>query len=96
VFAAAMAGLESPGLQIHHHWVDIEDESDLMGDMDVETFPTLVVVDPVAVRFAGPLTPQPDTLTRVLRAALEAARDGGTGTAQAPEVESFARRLRQK
>jgi thiol-disulfide isomerase/thioredoxin len=95
VFAAAMADLQLPGLVIRHHWIDIEDESDLVGDLDVETFPTLVVVDPAAVRFAGPLTPQPETLARVLRAALDTSRDGGWSAPQATEVESFARRLRQ-
>ncbi len=47
-------------------WVDIEDQSDLVGDVDVETFPTLLIADGPALRFFGPLTPQPQTLTRLL------------------------------
>jgi hypothetical protein len=89
-----MAALDLPGLDLRSHWIDIEDESDLVGDVDVETFPTLVVVDPGHVRFAGPLTPQPETLARVLRVALGAALEGIPCPPQAPEVEGFAKRLR--
>ena len=41
------------GVPVHWHWVDIEDEADLVGDLDVETFPTIVVADDAHVRFAG-------------------------------------------
>lgn len=30
---------------VRFEWVDIEDESDLAGDLDVETFPTLLIAD---------------------------------------------------
>jgi hypothetical protein len=96
VFAAAMAALKVPGLDIRSHWIDVEDASDLVGDLDVETFPTLVVIDPRHVRFAGPLTPQPETLARLLRAVLDTARECGAGATQAAEVESFAQRLRSQ
>lgn len=67
-FEAACAELPQDGLQVR--WIDIEDEADLIGDLDIETFPTLLIADDTAVRFAGPLTPQPETLRRVLRAHL--------------------------
>jgi thioredoxin-like negative regulator of GroEL len=48
-------------------WIDIEDEAELVGEVDIETFPTLLVYDDAAVvRFAGPVTPQPETLRRLL------------------------------
>ena len=47
-------------------WLDIEDQSDLMGDMDVETFPTVLMADAQGTRFFGPLTPQANTLARLL------------------------------
>jgi len=48
-------------------WIDIEDEAGLVGDVDIETFPTLLVYDDAGrVRFAGPVTPQPETLRRLL------------------------------
>ena len=79
---------EFPGLA--PRWIDIEDEADLVGDCDIETFPTLVLFDERRVLFFGPLTPQPETLRRVLRAALAS----GGAAAAAPEVEALAARLR--
>ncbi|MDR7268711.1 thiol-disulfide isomerase/thioredoxin [Pelomonas saccharophila] len=72
VFEAACAELPQAGLQVR--WIDIEDEAELIGDLDIETFPTLLIADDAHVRFAGPLTPQPETLKRVLRAHLADAR----------------------
>ena len=68
VFEAACAELPQAGLRVR--WIDIEDEADLIGDLDIETFPTLLIADDAQVRFAGPLMPQPETLKRVLRAHL--------------------------
>ena len=52
-------------------WVDIEDHADLVGDMDIETFPTLLIADGGGIRFLGPLAPQADTLSRLLASQLE-------------------------
>jgi thiol-disulfide isomerase/thioredoxin len=62
VFEAACAELPQQGLRVR--WIDIEDEAELIGDLDIETFPTLLIADDEHVRFAGPLTPQPETLRR--------------------------------
>lgn len=53
-------------------WMDIEDDEALLGAIDVEDFPTLLVAVGQDVRFFGTLTPQPETLTRMLRAAFDA------------------------
>lgn len=47
-------------------WLDIEDQADLAGDLDVETFPTVLMADARGTRFFGPLTPQANTLARLL------------------------------
>lgn len=47
-------------------WLDIEDQADLVGDLDVETFPTLLIADAQGTRFFGPLTPHAETLSRLL------------------------------
>jgi thioredoxin 1 len=47
-------------------WLDIEDQADLVGDIEVATFPTLLLVDAQGTRFFGPLTPQASTLARLL------------------------------
>ena len=48
-------------------WVDIEDEAEAMGDVDVETFPTLLVARGDAVYYLGALTPQAEVLHRLLQ-----------------------------
>jgi thioredoxin 1 len=47
-------------------WLDIEDHAELVGDIEVETFPTLLVADAGGTRFLGPLTPHAQTLSRLL------------------------------
>ena len=49
-------------------WLDIEDQADWVGDMDIETFPTLLVADRHGVLFFGPLVPHAETLSRLLLA----------------------------
>jgi len=48
-------------------WIDVEDEADLMGPLDVEDFPTLLLASGDKPRFFGPLTPHPETLERLIR-----------------------------
>jgi thioredoxin 1 len=87
-------GASGRGLQVH--WIDIEDEAELVGEFEVETFPTLVVLDDHRVCFAGPLTPQPETLRRVLRATIDDLAPDARGTPVSAEVEAFAARLRAR
>ena len=58
------------GAAAHFVWVDIEDEADALGDIDVDDFPTLLVARGDDLLFFGPLTPQPATLARLVRGAL--------------------------
>jgi len=48
-------------------WIDVEDEADLLHPLDVEDFPTLLIAVGDAPRFFGPLTPQAQTLERLVR-----------------------------
>ena len=47
-------------------WLDVEDQAELVGDIDVETFPTVLLADAQGVSFFGPITPQGSTLSRLL------------------------------
>ncbi|MDD5029208.1 MAG: thioredoxin family protein [Rhodoferax sp.] len=47
-------------------WIDIEDEADLLYPVDVEDFPTLLLARGPEPRFLGPLTPQVQTLLRMI------------------------------
>jgi thiol-disulfide isomerase/thioredoxin len=51
-------------------WLDVEDESELVDPVEVEDFPTLLIALGGKARFFGPLTPQPETLERMLQASL--------------------------
>ena len=65
--AAQFAGLAD------FRWIDIEDHADALGELDIETFPTLLIAEGDAMRFFGALTPQAAVLTRTLQNALQAA-----------------------
>lgn len=90
VFESAAAELRAAGHTVSARWIDIEDQAELVGDLDVETFPTLLAVVGGEVRFFGPLEPQPETLRRMLRGVLEL--PGSAGAVQAPP--ELARMLR--
>ena len=47
-------------------WIDIEDEADEVGDLEVENFPTLRVTRGEAVLFHGPMEPMHAQLRRLL------------------------------
>ena len=96
VFEQVTSELVSKGSKLRRHWIDIEDEAELVGDFDVQTFPTLVVIGPEGVRFAGPLTPQADTLRRLLRATVVEAPADAHWPAIEPAVRAFAERLQAR
>jgi thioredoxin-like negative regulator of GroEL len=51
---------------LHFAWVDIEDEADAMGDVDVETFPTVLVGRGDEALFLGAVQPSAAQLARLL------------------------------
>ena len=69
-------------------WIDIEDEADLVDPVEVDNFPTLLVVADGQARFFGTLTPHIDTLRRILQTQLSAER--------APSVDPQAHALAQR
>jgi len=71
-------------------WVDIEDEADLAGDLDVETFPTLLIADGRSARFLGPLLPQAPVLARLLGSL----RAGHGGMDAGPQAQAVFERVR--
>jgi thiol-disulfide isomerase/thioredoxin len=47
-------------------WVDIEDQADLIDDVDVENFPTLLISDAQQVYFWGTVLPHANTATQLV------------------------------
>ena len=74
-------------------WIDVEDEADLLHPLDVEDFPTLLIAVGDAPRFLGPLTPQAETLERLIKSHTDNA--GAPGLAD-PEMQALVARIRAK
>lgn len=68
VFDQVLLALDDAGVQ--GLWVDVEDQADAMGAIDVENFPTLLMARGDEVLFFGPVTPHAQTLQRLIDAAL--------------------------
>lgn len=72
-------------------WLDVEDEAEVAGDYDVETFPSLLVGNAAGVHFAGPVLPQAAVLERLLQRMAGAA----SAVAADPEAQALFERIRQ-
>ena len=69
-------------------WVDVEDQADLVGDLDIATFPTLLVGTSTQVLFFGAIEPTPVLIDRLL-----ATSDGFRSAANEPETLALLQRL---
>jgi thioredoxin 1 len=61
----------------HFAWVDIEDEAEALGDVDIETFPTILVARGNDVFFMGPIPPTATQFTRLLATLTAQAQPSG-------------------
>lgn len=48
-------------------WIDVEDQADLVDPIEVDNFPTLLIAVGDQARFFGTMTPQAETLERLVR-----------------------------
>ena len=71
-YEATFAALQSALPGHRYRWIDIEDEADLAGDIDVETFPTLMLAHRGRVLFAGPVLPRLGDAQRLVEVQLQA------------------------
>jgi hypothetical protein len=51
-----------------HRWIDVEDEADALGDLDIETFPTLLLARGGEVLFFGPILPRTEAIDALVAA----------------------------
>jgi thioredoxin 1 len=82
------AAADHPGVRFA--WVDVEDQADAMGDIDVETFPTLLVACSDRPMFFGPVLPAATQFQRLLQTVRGA---GAASTGITPEVAELFPRL---
>jgi len=75
--------------ELRFAWVDVEDEADAMGDVDIETFPTVLIAREGKPLFFGPVLPSGTQFTRLI-ASLQ---DAPAGAAVPSEAASLLERL---
>jgi thioredoxin 1 len=63
-------------------WVDVEDQANAVGELDIQTFPTLLIAQGNRVRFLGPVLPAAAAITRLLES-LESDPKAGNASADA-------------
>lgn len=65
-YEATFAALQTALPGHRYAWIDIEDQAEVVGEIDVETFPTLMVASQGQVLFAGPVLPRLGDAQRLL------------------------------
>ena len=61
--------------QVLFIWVDIEDQADLVGDLDVDNFPTLLIQHGDIVGFYGTVQPDATQLNRLIQSQSQQSRE---------------------
>lgn len=99
-YEATFEALQQANPGHRYRWIDIEDEADAIGDIDVETFPTLMLAHAGRLLFAGPVLPRLGDAQRLLEVQCEVAATGGalaapTSGLPADQFEAFVSLARQ-
>lgn len=81
-YEATFAALRQALPGHRYRWIDIEDEADAIGEIDVETFPTLMLAHAGRLLFAGPVLPRLGDAQRLVEVQVQHAAAGG-GLSQA-------------
>lgn len=88
--AAFAAARRADGAAADWAWVDIEDHDEVLGPLDVDNFPTLLIARGDEVLFYGTVTPHLQTLLRLL----QNARAGDFRPVADPQVAGLPARVR--
>lgn len=67
-YRAAFEELAARHADKHFVWIDIEDQADVVGDLDVDNFPTLLIQRHDVVAFFGTVLPDAALAERLLQA----------------------------
>jgi thioredoxin 1 len=67
-YRAAFENMAARHPDMHFIWIDIEDQAEVVGDLDVENFPTLLLQRGETVAFFGTVLPDPALAERLLAA----------------------------
>ena len=89
-YASDFKNLQAKYPHVQFAWLDVEDREDLLDDIDVETFPTLLIGCGDVPLFLGPLLPQIKVLERLLASLLQ---DASVGSSAPPEATQLWQRV---
>jgi len=83
-YQATLAAVAAARPGLRFAWIDIEDDADALGDdaLDVENFPTLMLLRAGQPLFYGTLLPHAATLNRLLAALVDTGTPSRTGAAK--------------
>jgi thioredoxin 1 len=84
-YRAAFEELAARHPDKHFVWIDIEDQADVVGDLDVDNFPTLLIQRRDVVAFFGTVLPDATLAERLLAAQTSHSDDELASLAQASE-----------
>ena len=76
--------------QMRFVWLDVEDREDVAGDLDIETFPSILVGQGSQAKFMGPVLPQAGVLARMLQSLPQ---DAAARPADVQEAQDLLQRL---
>ncbi|GAA5168345.1 thioredoxin family protein [Viridibacterium curvum] len=85
-----------PGVEFA--WVDIEDEPEIAGDINVENFPTIVIQRGESVMFCGAMLPHVTQLERLIQTYSEPGASGPSASTQSAmqQIANVRERIRQR
>jgi thioredoxin 1 len=91
-YRAPFMQLENEFPDARFMWIDIEDESELVDPIEIDNFPTLLIAKDGKAQFFGTITPQMDTLRRLIHTY----RSGDAPALADPEVQALVKKIGQK
>jgi hypothetical protein len=91
-YHAVFAALREQNPSYRFIWVDLEDDEELVGDLEVETFPTLLIGVAEQLRFIGPVAPPLAVAQRLL---LATCSNPTAATAATPAAQALLLRLQR-
>jgi thioredoxin 1 len=89
-FRATFERIAQARPEMYFLWLDIEDDSEICGDIDIENFPTLAIYRGARLLHYGVSLPQEGTVTRLID---EIAERGETDAAVPQAVRDLPKRL---